>query len=37
MHGRFEEAKKEADMAMILRPDDSMILVQLCVCLLLDG
>jgi serine/threonine protein kinase/predicted Zn-dependent protease len=24
--GRFEEAKKEADMAMILRPDDSMIL-----------
>src|SRR6202007_2851279 len=24
--GRFEEAKREADMAMILRPDDSMIL-----------
>ena len=26
MHGRFEEAKREADMAMALRPDDSMIL-----------
>jgi serine/threonine protein kinase/Flp pilus assembly protein TadD len=26
MQGRFEEAKREADMAMILRPDDSMIL-----------
>jgi serine/threonine protein kinase len=26
MLGRFEEAKKEAGMAMILRPDDSMIL-----------
>ncbi|PWT93437.1 MAG: protein kinase [Blastocatellia bacterium] len=25
MQGRFEEAKKEADMAMILRPDDTMI------------
>jgi len=24
--GRFEEAKREADMAMLLRPDDSMIL-----------
>ena len=24
--GRFEEAKREADMAMVLRPDDSMIL-----------
>lgn len=24
--GRFEEAKREADLAMILRPDDSMIL-----------
>ena len=28
MQGRFEEAKKEADMAMILRPDDSMILYK---------
>jgi non-specific serine/threonine protein kinase len=26
IQGRFEEAKREADMAMILRPDDSMIL-----------
>ena len=26
MQGRFEEAKREADMAMVLRPDDSMIL-----------
>ena len=26
MQGRFEEAKREAEMAMILRPDDSMIL-----------
>ena len=26
MQGRFEEAKREADMAMALRPDDSMIL-----------
>ena len=26
MQGRFEEAKREADMAMILRPDDTMIL-----------
>lgn len=26
MHGRFEEAKREADMAMALRPDDTMIL-----------
>jgi Flp pilus assembly protein TadD len=25
-HGRFEEAKREANMAMILRPDDTMIL-----------
>lgn len=25
-HGRGEEAKREADMAMVLRPDDSMIL-----------
>jgi len=24
--GRFEEAKREADMAMVLRPDDSMVL-----------
>ncbi|MFZ0060428.1 MAG: protein kinase [Pyrinomonadaceae bacterium] len=26
IQGRFDEAKREADMAMILRPDDSMIL-----------
>jgi serine/threonine protein kinase/Flp pilus assembly protein TadD len=26
MQGRFEEAKREADMAMVLRPDDTMIL-----------
>jgi TolB-like protein/Flp pilus assembly protein TadD len=26
MQGRFEEAKREADMAMLLRPNDSMIL-----------
>jgi tetratricopeptide (TPR) repeat protein len=26
MQGRFEEAKREVDMAMILRPDDTMIL-----------
>jgi Tfp pilus assembly protein PilF len=26
MHGRHEEAKREIDMAMILRPDDTMIL-----------
>jgi non-specific serine/threonine protein kinase len=26
MQGRFDEAKREADMAMLLRPDDSMIL-----------
>lgn len=26
IQGRFEEAKREADMAMVLRPDDSMIL-----------
>ena len=26
MQGRFEEAKREADMAMTLRPDDTMIL-----------
>ena len=26
IHGRFEEAKREVDMAMILRPDDTMIL-----------
>jgi non-specific serine/threonine protein kinase len=26
MQGRFEEAKREADMAMLLRPDDTMIL-----------
>ncbi|HEX3102676.1 MAG TPA: tetratricopeptide repeat protein, partial [Pyrinomonadaceae bacterium] len=26
MHGRFEDAKREADMAMALRPDDAMIL-----------
>ena len=26
MQGRFEEAKREAEMAMVLRPDDSMIL-----------
>ena len=26
MHGRFEEAKRECNMAMILRPDDTMIL-----------
>src|SRR5581483_10249106 len=26
IQGRFEEAKREAEMAMILRPDDSMIL-----------
>lgn len=28
-HGRFDEAKREADMAMILRPDDTMILYNL--------
>ncbi|HKZ78185.1 MAG TPA: protein kinase [Pyrinomonadaceae bacterium] len=26
LQGRFEDAKREADMAMVLRPDDSMIL-----------
>ena len=26
LHGRFEDAKREADMAMALRPDDAMIL-----------
>ena len=26
IHGRFEDAKREADMAMVLRPDDTMIL-----------
>jgi non-specific serine/threonine protein kinase len=26
MQGRFEEAKREADMAMVMRPDDTMIL-----------
>ena len=31
MNGRLEEAKKEADMAMILRPDDTMILYN-CAC-----
>lgn len=29
MQGRFEDAKREADMAMILRPDDSMILYNI--------
>ena len=27
--GRFDDAKREADMAMILRPDDSMILYNI--------
>ena len=35
MQGRFEEAKREVDMAMILRPDDSMILYN-AACLLWD-
>jgi len=30
--GRFEEAKREADMAMVLRPDDTMILYNAACC-----
>ncbi|MBA2335671.1 MAG: protein kinase [Blastocatellia bacterium] len=29
VHGRFDDAKREADMAMVLRPDDTMILYNI--------
>jgi serine/threonine protein kinase/Flp pilus assembly protein TadD len=38
MQGRFEDAKREADMAMVLRPDDTMILYNIaCVFCLMNN
>jgi non-specific serine/threonine protein kinase len=38
MQGRFEEAKREADLAMVLRPDDAMILYNAaCVFCMMDN
>ena len=38
MQGRFEEAKREADLALVLRPDDAMILYNAaCVFCMMDN